>query len=71
LALVKLVPDDEKFYEKELTSLFYVYVSGQGCSTLLLHYSGNYSSYIKQFDPSLDPRLSPSNFNGLWTPWLN
>ena len=29
------------------------------------------STHIVQLDPPLDPKSKPSNFNGIWTPWLD
>ena len=29
------------------------------------------STHIEQLNPPLDPKSSPSNFNGVWTPWLD
>ena len=29
------------------------------------------ATHIEQFDPPLDPRSNPVNFNGVWTPWLS
>ena len=29
------------------------------------------STHIEQLDPPIDPRSNPSNFGGVWTPWMD